>query len=147
VSAAFGISVGTAGDVNGNGYADVIVGAFRFDNGETDEGRAYVYHGTPSGLAASSAMTVESDQAGALLGWSVGTAGDVNGDGYADVIVGAHRYSNGKHLRGARVRPLRKLLGIFATGPDWTAESDQTSARFGFFRRTAGDVNGTATPT
>ena len=37
--------MGTAGDVNGDGYADVIVGAPLYDNGETNEGRAYVYFG------------------------------------------------------------------------------------------------------
>ena len=42
--------MGTAGDVNGDGYADVIVGARYYDNGQTDEGRAYVYHGSATGL-------------------------------------------------------------------------------------------------
>ena len=42
--ASFGSSVESAGDVNGDGYGDVIVSAFSFDNGETDEGRAYVFH-------------------------------------------------------------------------------------------------------
>ena len=37
------------GDVNGDGYDDLIVGAFQYDNGEFDEGRAYVYLGSPSG--------------------------------------------------------------------------------------------------
>ncbi len=41
----FGDSVATGGDVNGDGYADVIVGAPNYDNGETDEGRAFVYYG------------------------------------------------------------------------------------------------------
>ena len=49
----FGVSVGTAGDVNGDGYGDVIVGAPRYDNGETNEGRAFVYHGSATGLSAS----------------------------------------------------------------------------------------------
>ena len=44
-SAYFGISAGTAGDVNGDGYADVIVGADSYDNGQANEGRAYVYYG------------------------------------------------------------------------------------------------------
>jgi len=43
--ALFGYSVGTAGDVNGDGYCDVIVGALYYDNGQTDEGRAYMYYG------------------------------------------------------------------------------------------------------
>jgi hypothetical protein len=75
--------------VNGDGYADVIVGAPYYDNGETDEGRAYVYHGSSSGLSATANWTAESNQASAYFGYSVSTAGDVNGDGYADVIVGA----------------------------------------------------------
>ena len=48
----FGCSVATAGDVNGDGYSDVIVGACGYDNGQTDEGRAYVYHGSAAGLSA-----------------------------------------------------------------------------------------------
>ncbi len=44
-NAFFGITVATAGDVNGDGYSDVIVGAYLYDNSETDEGRAYVYYG------------------------------------------------------------------------------------------------------
>ena len=45
-NAYFGNSVASAGDVNGDGFSDVMVGAHQFDNGETDEGRAYVYHGS-----------------------------------------------------------------------------------------------------
>jgi hypothetical protein len=88
----FGLSVGTAGDVDGNGYADVIVGAPFYDNGETDEGQASVYYGSATGLNPAPAWTAEIDQAEALFGFSVGTAGDVNNDGYADVIVGAYQY-------------------------------------------------------
>ena len=40
-----GVSVSGAGDVNGDGYADVIVGAPNYDAGETDEGAAFVFLG------------------------------------------------------------------------------------------------------
>ena len=57
-NAQFGWSVAGAGDVNNDGYDDVIVGARRFDNGETNEGRAFVYHG-PLPVTTSSDCPVE----------------------------------------------------------------------------------------
>jgi len=139
--ASFGYSVSTAGDVNGDGYADVIVGAYRYDNGESDEGRAYVYHGSASGLAATATWTAESDQGGAHFGSSVSTGGDVNGDGYADVIVGAHLYSNFESCEGRAFVYHGSASGLAATAA-WTAESDQEYAVFGCSVATAGDVNG-----
>ena len=53
--------MGTAGDVNGDGYSDVIVGARKYDNGQTDEGRAFVYHGSAAGLSATADWTAEGD--------------------------------------------------------------------------------------
>jgi len=94
--ALFGRSVASAGDVNGDGYSDVIVGALRYDHGQTDEGRAYVYHGSATGLLTGPAWTAESNQIDARFGRSVASVGDVNGDGYSDVIVGAYGYSNGE---------------------------------------------------
>ena len=44
----FGISVSTAGDVNGDGFSDMIVGAWQNDAGGTDAGRAYIYFGASS---------------------------------------------------------------------------------------------------
>lgn len=46
----FGISVASAGDVNGDGFSDVIVGAHLFDNGQTNEGRVTLYLGSAAGL-------------------------------------------------------------------------------------------------
>ena len=137
----FGVSVGTAGDVNGDGYGDVIVGAYEYDNGETDEGRAFVYHGSATGLSTSPAWTAESDQAGARFGFSVGTAGDVDGDGYSDVIVGAPYYDNGEAYEGRAFVYHGAATGL-STSPAWTAESGQAGARFGFSVGTAGDVDG-----
>ena len=85
----FGFSVSTAGDVNGDGFSDVIVGAYTNDAGGTDAGRAYIFFGGASmDNTADVTLTGASDED--KFGTSVSTAGDVNGDGYFDVIVGAN---------------------------------------------------------
>jgi FG-GAP repeat protein/VCBS repeat protein/flagellar hook capping protein FlgD len=134
-------SVATAGDVNGDGYSDVIVGAYVYDAGETNEGRALLFLGSPSGLATSPAWTAESNQASGFFGYSVGTAGDVNGDGYDDVIVGAYGYDNGETDEGRAYLYNGSATGLSAT-PSWSAESDQAGAQYGYSVATAGDVNG-----
>src|SRR5439155_1264922 len=140
-SALFGYSVATAGDVNGDGYSDVIVGAVLYDNGQADEGRAYVYLGSASGLAAAPAWTAESNQAGAQFGWSVATAGDVNGDGYSDVIVGAPYYDNPQTNAGRAFVYLGSSSGL-APSYAWSDGTNQLSALYGYSVATAGDVNG-----
>jgi len=134
-------SLGSAGDVNGDGYSDVILGAPNFDNGQTDEGKVFVYQGSATGLSAAAAWTAESDQAGAYMGLNVNTGGDVNGDGYSDVIVGAPFYDNGQTDEGRAFVYYGSGSGLAAL-PAWTKESDQVSAAYGSAVASAGDVNG-----
>ncbi len=82
------VTVSGAGDVNGDGYDDVIVGTSTNDSGGTDAGRAYVYFGGQN-MDNTADVIVTGANAGDKLGYSVSGAGDVNGDGYDDVIVGA----------------------------------------------------------
>jgi hypothetical protein len=101
-----GVSVAGAGDVNNDDYADVIVGAYRYDAGETDEGAAFIFLGSDSGIVANgnpanADVQLESDQHWAWLGWSVAGAGDVNRDGAPDPIVGAPNYNAGQLKEGA----------------------------------------------
>jgi len=137
----FGESVGTAGDVNGDGYADIIVGAPGYDHGQPHEGAAAVYHGSATGLSLIPSWLGESDQENAEFGSSVGTAGDVNGDGYDDVIVGARLYTNGQNSEGAAAVYHGSAAGLSLI-PSWLGESDQENAEFGSSVGTAGDVNG-----
>jgi len=135
-----GFSVGTAGDVDGDGYSDVIVGAPGFDAGENAEGRVFVYHGSPAGLATTAAWTAERNQPFSGFGESVRTAGDVNLDGYSDVIVGASAFDSGQEDEGKAFVYLGSPAGLQAAAA-WTAESDQAFANFGYSVGTAGDVN------
>jgi len=139
--AAFGTSVATAGDVNGDGYSDVLVGAPNFQTSFANEGKAFLYLGSASGLVSSAAWTAESDQAGAQFGVSVATAGDVNGDGYSDVIVGANFYDNGLPDQGRAMVYLGSSSGLGST-PAWAADGDLAGSEFGSSVSTAGDVNG-----
>ncbi len=141
-SALFGASVASAGDVNADGYGDVLIGAPEYRVGSVAAGRASLYHGSSSGLNTSPAWTEESDQAGAALGGSVASAGDVNGDGYGDLLVGADSWDNGATDEGAAFLYLGNSGGVPAASADWTAESDQVSACFGQSVASAGDVNG-----
>ena len=82
----------TAGDVNGDGYADVIVGAPELHGRpEPDEGQGLrvAWRPTRRGSALPAIGMQTATQADADFGTSVATAGDVDGDGYSDVIVGA----------------------------------------------------------
>jgi len=140
VAAWLGYAVGPAGDVNGDGYDDVIVGAYRYDTGQVDEGRAWAFYGSATGLDATADWTVDGPWPGALLGHSVARAGDVNQDGYDDVIVGVPS-PNGGTADGWAYAYYGSPAGLHTT-PDWTVEVVQDQAWFGRTVRSAGDVNG-----
>jgi T1SS-143 domain-containing protein len=101
-----GQSVSTAGDVNGDGYDDVIVGANLNNAGGTGAGAAYVVYGGPNTALVNGLVDLDTvalgtggfkivgQNAGDWAGIRVAAAGDVNGDGYADVLVGASSGSN-----------------------------------------------------
>ncbi|MCZ6687995.1 MAG: integrin alpha [Planctomycetota bacterium] len=143
-AAAYGRSVSSAGDVNGDGYDDVIIGSSWTDASYHGEGRAYVYHGGPSGLATTAAWELDpTDQGGADFGFSVSSAGDVGGDGFDDVIVGARGWDSASNADEGKAFVYHGGLGGLATSAAWEADpTDQTIAWFGHWVSSAGDVNG-----
>ena len=84
----FGYEAAGAGDVNGDGYADLIVGAHGEDTGGVEAGAAYVF----SGKDGTKLHELFGDGDSDWFGYSVAGAGDVNGDGFDDVVVGAPEY-------------------------------------------------------
>lgn len=140
IGAHMGFSSSTAGDVNNDGYDDVIVGCLTYDNGEFDEGRAFVYLGSATGLSTTAIWQYESDNISALFGKGVAGAGDINGDGYDDIIVGAGDYSGPEELEGKAYMFYGNSTGVNAT-PAWTYESNQIGGALGYPVETLGDVN------
>ena len=85
-----GWAVAGAGLVNGDSYADILVGA---DKGGADrEGWAGLFLGSNGGPQSMAAWQVIGEKKGDLFGGAVDGAGDVNHDGYADIMVGASNY-------------------------------------------------------
>ncbi|MBV6479509.1 MAG: hypothetical protein HGGPFJEG_02283 [Ignavibacteria bacterium] len=129
----FGYSVSKAGDVNSDGYSDVIIGAYAYSS---STGRAYIYLGGAS-MNSIADVTMTGESTSDLFGYSVSTAGDVNGDGYSDVIVGANGYSTSTgrayiYFGGA----------IMNSIADVTMTGEAIDNYFGNYVSEAGDING-----
>ncbi len=152
-----GTSVSTAGDVNGDGLDDLIVGAHNADlSGKTDAGKSYVIFGkidsTAINLSAigTGGFVINGENANDSSGISVSTAGDVNGDGLDDLIVGAYRANlNSKAKAGKSYVVFGKTdnsainLSAIASGTGgFVINGDNAEDWSGISVSTAGDVNG-----
>jgi hypothetical protein len=136
-----GFSVSSAGDVNGDGYSDVIVGAPNYDKGQDNEGGAFVYKGDPSGLTLT-AVTFESNQANAKMGYSVASAGDFNGDGFSDVLVGIPYYDKDAIDEGRANLYLGSSTFFNSAITAYGLNNSQGGSLMGISVATAGDING-----
>ncbi|MDR6808331.1 hypothetical protein J2Y45_005319 [Dyadobacter sp. BE34] len=137
----FGTAVASAGDVNGDGYSDILVGCYTFDNGQKDEGHVFVYHGGADGIGTKDGISVTNNKAGAKMGFSVASAGDVNADGYDDVVVGAPYYDAGEPSEGAAFVYYGSVDGL-VTNVYNLLQKNQADSYFGGSVAGAGDVNG-----
>ena len=131
----FGASVASAGDVNGDGYGDVLVGAWGY---ASNTGRAYLMLGSSSGLDSTPAATWTGSASGDFLGVSVAGAGDINGDGFDDLLIGAYGTDGNT---GTLQVYYGSAAGPAAT-PDLTLLGEQAGSFFGVDAAAAGDVNG-----
>jgi len=86
--AQFGYSAASAGDLDGDGLCDFIVGAPYDDSGGSDSGSAFIFLGDPQ-MDGTPDIVLKGESPGDLFGAAVSGAGDVNSDGYDDVVVGA----------------------------------------------------------
>ncbi len=123
---AFGHSVAGVGDVESDGFDDLLVGDPTFVTGGIQAGAAFLYAGSPSGLTLTDIWSSSGDtEFASEFGTSVAGAGDVNGDGFADAIVGAPTFARSNHMGKAYV------FHGFATGTGPSYGSTVVSAAGG----------------
>jgi hypothetical protein len=135
-----GYSVAGAGDVNGDGYDDILIGAYQNSDGGSINGQSYLIFGKASGWAMDTDLSNadasfhgenDLDESGA----SVAGAGDVNGDGYDDFLIGAFWSDDG----GANAGQTYLFLGA-ASG--WAMDTDLSKADASFIGENIGDLSG-----
>ncbi|MBF0627392.1 MAG: FG-GAP repeat protein, partial [Magnetococcales bacterium] len=154
-----GVSVQVAGDVNGDGFDDLLIGAYKSDLGGTDAGASYVVYGRETGFDATIALAsmtadigfhIVGESAVDWSGWSVSGAGDVNGDGYADLIIGAQKSDTGGTDAGTSYVVFGKdggfgtelALADLAGGNGFRLVGGAAGDASGIVVSSAGDVNG-----
>lgn len=133
-----GLSIDGAGDVNGDGYDDVIVGSPGHDNGDIDVGATFIYYGGPD-MDNQPDVTILGLNAGDRLGTKVAAAGDINGDGFSDVMVGDPTHS----ALGPNTGRVYVYFGgaVMDVEPDIIMTGEAEESEFGTALSFAGDLN------
>jgi hypothetical protein len=126
-------SWGTTLDCNGDGFADVAVGARIIDETTSTPGAAFVYLGSAAGLSTSPSVLRNPNQ---LYGAGVASAGDINGDGFGDLLVGIPDANNA----GMVLVYEGSAMGFAAAAKIITAPPGKLE--FGGWVQSAGDING-----
>ncbi len=144
-----GYAVAGAGDVDGDGQADMLIGAYQEDSGGANAGAVYLVYGGASGTAsladADATFTGASDND--FAGFALAGAGDVDGDGYDDMLIGAYQEDSGGSNAGAAYLILGPSSGTTSlSDADAVLLGGADDDKAGFAVSSAGDFSGDGTP-
>jgi hypothetical protein len=135
-----GMSVDGAGDVNGDGYDDILIGAYGDDDRGSESGQTYLIFGKASGWAMDTDLSradasFRGEDASDFSGYSVAGAGDVNGDGYDDFLIGAWGDEEGGAQAG-------QTYLVFGKASGWAMDTDLSASSASFLGEDAYDSSG-----
>ncbi len=138
----FGAAVASAGDINGDGFGDLVVGAPDSSEAELERAGSFsVFYGGIMGIATSAGQSVKGTTAYELLGSTVARGGDVNSDGYADVVVSAPGGRSSNALTPGIVRVYYgSAMGLRTSDPT-VLEGRVNGANFGHSIMAVADLN------
>ena len=141
---AFGYLVRICGDVNDDGYDDVLVTAPSHNGTGTDfdVGKAYVYHGSSTGISTTADWTYNGTEESDLLGYSATGVGDVNDDGYDDILLGMPNYDTSTITDAGAGLVFYGGSGGLSASPDVTIEGDTGTGLLGYDVAYCQDING-----
>jgi hypothetical protein len=144
-----GLSVAGLGDVNADGYDDIVVAAYGDDDGGSAAGAAYLVSGpiTTDRILSSSTVKMVGEDASDYAGYAVAGPGDVDCDGYADILIGAYGDDDGGSAAGAAYVVLGSLTSrLDLSAADAKLIGEDASDDAGNSVAGAGDVLGDGCP-
>lgn len=138
----FGRGSAGLGDVNGDGYDDIGVGATGLDVPYGDSGGVYIYYGSSTGVGTAPSATLYGRSYSDRFGWSLDGVGDTNGDGYDDVVIGAIQASEGVSAAGAAYVIPGSASGLSTADQDVVYAGSTAYENYGSEVAGVGDIDG-----